>query len=73
MRTTARVLGARPTGVHINDLPEMLIELEVALDPPVRSQLRRVVRPGEQHVLVPGTQIFVRVDPKDPSAVIPDQ
>jgi|GEM_PF-5023244 hypothetical protein len=73
VRTTARVLGARPTGVRINDLPEMLIELEVALDPPVRSQLRRVVHPGEQHVLAPGTQIFVRVDPKDPSAVIPDR
>lgn len=73
VRTTARVLGARPTGVRINDLPEMLIELEVALDPPVRSQLRRVVHPGEQHVLVPGTQIFVRVDPNDSSAVIPDR
>lgn len=73
VRTTARVLGARPTGVTINDIPEMLIELEVALNPPVRSALRRVVHPGEMHALVPGAMLHVRVDPKDPSTAILDQ
>ncbi|MBN2194597.1 MAG: hypothetical protein JW751_17400 [Polyangiaceae bacterium] len=73
VRTTARVLGARPTGVTINDIPEMLIELEVALDPPVKSALRRVVHPAEMHALVPGAVLNVRVDPKDPSTAILDQ
>jgi hypothetical protein len=73
VRTTARVLSARPTGVQINDIPEMLIELEVALQPPVRSSLRRVVHPGEMHALVPGTVLHVRVDPSDPSTAILDQ
>jgi len=73
VRTTARVLGARPTGVSINDMPEMLIELEVALQPPVRSALKKVVHPGEMQALVPGTMLHVRVDPQDPSTAILDQ
>ncbi len=73
VRTTARVLGARPTGVHINHMPEMLIELEVALQPPVRSSLKKVVHPGEMQALVPGTVLHVRVDPQNPSTAILDQ
>jgi len=73
VRTTARVLGARPTGVHINHMPEMLIELEVALQPPVRSSLKKVVHPGEMQALAPGTMLHVRIDPQNPSTAILDQ
>jgi hypothetical protein len=72
VRATARVLSARPTGVSVNDQPEMLIELEVALMPPVRSSLRRVIHPGEMHALMPGTVLHVRVDPAHPETAVLD-
>jgi hypothetical protein len=73
VRTTARVIGARPTGVRINHLPEMMIDLEVALQPPVRSTLKKVVHPGETQALTPGTVLHVRVDPQNPGTAILDQ
>jgi len=73
VRTTARVVGVRPTGVRINHMPEMLIELDVALQPPVRSTLKKVVHPGEMQALAPGTVLHVRVDPQNPSTAILDQ
>lgn len=72
VRTTARVLSARPTGTSVNDIPEMAIELEVALSPPVRSVLRRLVHPGELHAIAPGAVLHVRIDPTDPSTATLD-
>jgi hypothetical protein len=59
--------------VQINHMPEMLIELEGALQPPVRSSLKRVVHPGEMQALAPGSVLHVRVDPENPSTAILDQ
>jgi hypothetical protein len=73
VRAPARVVGAAPTGVTINNIPELRIELEVQLSPPVRTQIRMLVHPGQQHVLAPGTMLHVRVDPQQPDVAVLDQ
>jgi hypothetical protein len=73
VRAPARVLGASPTGVRINDIPEMRIDLEVQLQPPVRTAIRMLVNPGQHHVLAPGTMLHVRVDPQNPDLAVLDQ
>jgi hypothetical protein len=69
---TARVLGAERTGMRVNSVPEMRIHLEVLLDPPVRSKLQMLVDLGSQHLLTPGTELRVRIDPARPDYAILD-
>lgn len=73
VRAAARVVGASPTGVSVNNVPEIAIQLEVQLTPPVRTQIRMLMHPGQQHVLVPGTMLYVRVDPQQPDVAVLDQ
>ncbi|MCA9591948.1 MAG: hypothetical protein KC776_01515 [Myxococcales bacterium] len=73
VRAQARVIGSAPTGTQINDIPEMRVELEVLLQPPVRTAIRMLVNPGEQHILMPGTMLYVRVDPQHPDVAVLDQ
>jgi hypothetical protein len=73
VRAPARVLGAAPTGVRVNNVPEMRIELEVQLQPPVRTQIRMLLHAGQQHVLTPGTMLHVRVDPAQPDVAVLEQ
>ncbi len=73
VRAQARVIGSAPTGTQINDIPEMRIDLEVLLQPPVRTSIRMLVNPGQQHILTPGTGLYVRVDPQHPDVAVLDQ
>jgi hypothetical protein len=73
VRAAARVIGAAPTGTQVNDIPEMRIDLEVQLQPPVRTAIRLLVNPGQQHILAPGTMLHVRVDPRRPDLAVLDQ
>lgn len=73
VRAAARVVGAAPTGVSVNNIPEIQIRLEVQLTPPVHTQIRMLMHPGQQHVLVPGTMLYVRVDPTQPDVAVLDQ
>jgi hypothetical protein len=73
VRAPARVLGAAPTGTSINRVPELRIDLEAQLIPPVRTSIRLLVHPGQHHILVPGTMLHVRVDPNNPGLAILDQ
>lgn len=73
VRAQARVIGASRTGVSVNDVPEMRIDLDVLINPPVRTAIRLLVSPGEQHILIPGTVIYVRVDPQHPDVAVLDQ
>jgi hypothetical protein len=73
VRAQARVVGSARTGVEINDVPEMRLELEVLLQPPFRTAIRMLVSPGEQHILVPGTVLYVRVDPAKPDVAVLDR
>lgn len=72
VRAKARLLSATPTGTTLNDQPEMELELEVLLDPPLRSRLRTIVHVGQLHALTPGSTLYVRVDPSDPSTAVLD-
>lgn len=73
IRTQARVVSARPTGVRINDIPEMQIELVAQLPQPVQTRIRLVVDPGQQHMLTPGTMVFIRLDPSQPDVAVLEQ
>lgn len=73
VRVPARVLGATPTGTLVNHVPELRIDLEALSTPPVRTAIRTLVHPGQQHVLVPGTMIHVRLDPASPDLAVLDQ
>jgi hypothetical protein len=67
VRALARVVEARPTGTEINDQPELELTLDVRLDPPVRSMLRVVVPVTQIAAVGVGREIYVRIDPADPS------
>ena len=73
VRAAARVIGASPTGVSVNDVPEMSIDLHVETNPPLRTAIRMMVQPGQMHILVPGTMLYVRVDPRQPDLAVLDQ
>jgi hypothetical protein len=73
VRAKARVVSATPTGTQVNDIPEMRIDLDVMLQPPVRTAIRMLVNPGQQHILAPGTVLYVRVDPQHPDVAVLDQ
>ncbi len=68
----ARVVSMEPTGTSVNDVPEMLIHLDV-LQPPGRSTLRRLMDASEVASLPPGAIIRVRIDPEDPSVAVFDR
>jgi hypothetical protein len=73
VRAAARVMGAAPTGVSVNNIPEIVIQLEVQLTPPIHTQIRMLMHPGQQHILAPGTMLYVRVDPAQPDVAVLDQ
>jgi hypothetical protein len=73
VRAPARVIGASPTGTRINGVPEMRIDLEVQLQPPVRTHIRTLVHAGQHQALVPGALLYVRVDPQNPDLAVLDQ
>ena len=68
----AVVLGSERTSLRVNSVPEMRIHVEVLLDPPVRSTVQAFVDVGSQHMLTPGTQLRVRIDPASPDYAILD-
>lgn len=68
---TAVVLGLEDTGNRFNDVPEMLIRLEVHAEgrPPWRAEIRRVLTFADAPAFAPGVRFAVRYDPERPDLV----
>jgi DNA-directed RNA polymerase subunit RPC12/RpoP len=71
-RARGEIVKVRPTGTEINDVPQVELTLRIHLDDraPYEATTRLLLSAGEQARLIPGRRIPVRVDPKDPSAVV---
>jgi hypothetical protein len=69
---TGQVLGAQPTGMAINHVPQMAIRLQIALPgrPPYEATTKMLMSANVAHALVPGAMVSVRVDPDQPSDVL---
>ena len=69
---TGQVMGAQPTGMAINNVPQMAIRLQILLPgrPPYEATTKMLMSAGVAHALVPGTSVSVRVDPEKLSDVL---
>jgi hypothetical protein len=67
----ARVVGAAPTGLSVNDSPQLQLDLEIAMHDraPYRAQTKVILPAFQLAALQPGAQVAVRVDPADPTSV----
>lgn len=74
LAATGTVISAQPTGTEINDVPLMEITLRVNLEgrPPWEATTRLLVPPQDNGILEAGRELFVRVDPDDPSQIVLD-
>jgi hypothetical protein len=70
VRAKARVLGLSGTGLTVNGVPQVLVQLQVELPghAPYQASTKLLLsNPGQ---LAQGGQVAVRVDPQDPSSLI---
>jgi hypothetical protein len=69
---TGQILGAQPTGMSINNVPQMAIRLQILLQgrPPYEATTKMLMSAGVAHALVPGASVSVRVDPDKLSDVL---
>ena len=69
---TGQVLGAQPTGMSINNVPQMAIRLQILLHgrPPYEATTKMLMSASVAHALIPGTSVSVRVDPDKLSDVL---
>lgn len=69
---TGQVLGAQPTGMSINNVPQMAIRLQILLQgrPPYEATTKMLMSAGFAHALTPGASVTVRVDPDQLSDVL---
>jgi hypothetical protein len=65
-----RVMGHQPTGMTINGVPQVAIQLQVDVPGrgPVQAVVKMLLNPMSMHALMPGAMVPVRVDPNDPSS-----
>jgi hypothetical protein len=69
---TGQVLGAQPTGMSINNVPQMAIRLQILLQgrAPYEATTKMLMSAGVAHALTPGASVSVRVDPDKLSDVL---
>jgi hypothetical protein len=69
---TGQVIGAQPTGMSINNVPEMAIRLQIVLPgrPPYEATTKMLLGASAVHALAPGASVAVRVDPENVSDVL---
>jgi len=69
---TGQIVSATPTGMSINDVPQMNVEMQVLIEgkAPYPASTKLLVPPQMLAQLVPGVQVQIRVDPEDPSALV---
>ncbi len=69
---SATVAATRDTGVLVNDMPSVEVDLVVLLPTGVPVQVTRSLRVSPLHLyrLQPGRQVDVRLDPADPQATL---
>ncbi len=65
-----RVMGHQPTGMRINGVPQVAIQIQVDVPGrgPVQSVVKMLLNPMSMHALMPGAMVPVRFDPKDPTS-----
>ena len=68
----ARVMGHQGTGMRINGVPQVAIQLQVDVPGrgPVPAVVKMLLDPMSMHALMPGAMVPVRVDPNDPTSVM---
>jgi hypothetical protein len=71
---TATIKGLTETGTLVNFNPQVVLDLEVALDgkDAYTTQLTTAVPQMQIPLVQPGNKVGVRVDPADPSAIAID-
>lgn len=69
---SGRVLNVSPTGMSINDVPQMAIRLLIELQGrvPYEATAKMMLSPADIGVLAPGTSVPVRVDPENLAEVL---
>ena len=68
---TAQVLSLKATGMSINDVPQMEVKLRVELpDAAPYEAVTKLLLPPHEAARLAGATVSVRVDPKDPTAVL---
>jgi DNA-directed RNA polymerase subunit RPC12/RpoP len=70
VRATARIQGVSPTGLSINDVPQVQIQLLVELPGQMPYTVATKLLLSNPGALPPGGQVAVRVDPQDRSSVL---
>jgi hypothetical protein len=69
---TGQVLGAQPTGMSINNVPQMAIRIQIQLPgrPPYEATTKMLMSAGVAQAMIPGASVPVRVDPDKLSDVL---
>jgi hypothetical protein len=69
---TGRVVSVRQTGIMINNVPQMAIQLQVRVgdQAPYDATVKMLLQPQSLAALQVGVELPVRVDPQDPKGVI---
>lgn len=72
LQGTGRVLGVEHTGVRINNVPQMRVNLEVSLpgQPPYAASTKVLMHSHLAAQFAPGVTVAVRVDPNDAREVL---
>ena len=66
------VVGIESTGMRINNVPQVLIHLQVQVEglPPYQASTKLLLSPMSAARLQPGAAVPVRVDPANPGDLI---
>jgi tetratricopeptide (TPR) repeat protein len=70
LRARGRVQSATPTGMSVNEVPEVQMQIVVELPGRAPFTASTKMMASNPQVLVPGAVIGVRVDPNDPTNVL---
>jgi hypothetical protein len=70
VRAQAQVLGISGTGMEVNGIPQVMVQLQVMLPGQMPYQTSTKLLLSNPGQLAPGAQVAVRVDPKDPATII---
>jgi hypothetical protein len=70
VRATGRVQSLSPTGMSINDVPQVMVQLVVELPGQMPYQATSKLLLSNPAMLMPGAQVALRVDPQNPNNVL---
>jgi hypothetical protein len=70
-RARGTVMSIQPTGMSINDVPQMVLKLRVELDgaAPYEAEMKMLIPPHQVAQLAGGATIALRVDPNNPREI----